>query len=220
MSSVSKWSYEVPGKLEIPYRYMAGSAGSRFLTALRDQKKILALRCPKCKGVFVPPRSICDICMKRIDEWIEVGPQGTVVSFTVVRYPEPYLPFPPPFVLALVKLDGATVSFPHVVREIAPEAVKIGLRVEAVFAPERKARITDIAYFRPVKKAEKAAKAVKPKKAAVKKVVAKKPAAKKSAVKKAKPVAKKAKAAPRKKAAPKVSVKKKSAKKKAGKKRR
>jgi hypothetical protein len=168
MSSECKFAYEVPGKLEIPYKYMAGKTGSLFLTTLRDHKKIMATRCDKCKTVFVPPRSVCDRCYKPIDKWVEVGPAGAVTSFTVVRYWEPHLPMKPPFVMALVKLDGADTSLTHLLAEVKPEDVHIGLRVQPVFADQRKARITDIAYFKPMAKA-----AAKPAKKSVKKAAKK-----------------------------------------------
>lgn len=150
MSLVSKDAYEIPGKLEIPYRYFAGKCGSRFLTTLRDEKKILAARCPHCRTVFLPPRRVCDKCYRRLDQWVEVGPAGTISSFTVLHYWEPYLPYPPPLVMAQIKLDGADTALTHLLREVPPEEVKIGMRVAPVFAAERKARITDIAYFKPL----------------------------------------------------------------------
>jgi len=225
MSSTNKkYAYEVPGKLEIPYKYMAGKTGSKFLTALRDEKKILAMKCDQCNTVFVPPRSVCDRCYKRIDDWVEVGPKGTVTSFTVVRYWEPHMPVKPPFVMALIKLDGADTAMTHIISGVRPEDVKIGMRVEAVFAKERKARITDIDHFRPEKKSMKPRKTVKKKpakkkagkkkKAAGKKVSRKKAAKKKSAGKRARKAAKKKKV----KGSAKKAVKKPARKKTVGKK--
>ncbi|HUT55295.1 MAG TPA: Zn-ribbon domain-containing OB-fold protein [bacterium] len=201
MPSQCKNAYEVLGKLEIPYKYTAGKTGSLFLTTLRDHKKIMATRCEKCKTVFVPPRSVCDRCYLPVDKWVEVGPAGTVTSFTVVRYYEPYLPMKPPFVMAQIKLDGADTSLTHLLSEIKPEDVRIGLRVQPVFAANPQARITDIAYFKPLAKAAparkspaaapaKKAKAAKPSKKAAKKV--------KRAAKPAKKASKPAKKAPKK----------------------
>ena len=160
MKSTSDFAYEVSGKLEIPYKYYAGETGSMFLTTLRDRMKILGMKCDRCKTVFVPPRSICDRCYKRIKEWVEVGPAGTVTSFTVVRYREPHMPRKPPFVLALIKLDGANTGLTHLLGEVKPEEVKIGMRVEPIWSVDRRARITDIEYFRPVKEAVKPAKKI------------------------------------------------------------
>jgi uncharacterized OB-fold protein len=150
MKEQDKWCYEVPGKLEVPYRYYAGEFCSKFLTTLRDQKKILGAKCPKCKKVFIPPRSNCEQCFVRIQEWVELGLIGKVTSFTVVRYKEPYLPLEPPFVLALIRLKGADSDLTHLISEIEPEKVRIGMEVEPVFREERKGSILDIRYFKPV----------------------------------------------------------------------
>jgi len=146
----SRFAYEVPGKLEIPYRYFAGKRGSEFLTALRDRKLILASKCSACGRVMLPPRSWCDRCMKPAPEQVAVGPAGTVTAFTVVRYSGAHLPLRPPYVLANILLDGADTALTHLVGELRPEDAAIGLRVEAVFAAKRQARIGDIAHFRPL----------------------------------------------------------------------
>ena len=51
--------FMVEGKLALPYSYFAGRVGSKFLTTIRDEQKILGIRCSKCKKVFVPPRQTC-----------------------------------------------------------------------------------------------------------------------------------------------------------------
>lgn len=145
----SKYAYQVPGKLEIPYRYFAGKTGSEFLTSLRDHKKILGSKCDACGGVMVPPRSLCDKCQKPTQGLTEVGPGGVITAMTVVRYEDPHLPLRPPYILANIQLDGADTALTHIVAGAAPSEVKIGTRVEPVWLEDRKARITDIAYFRP-----------------------------------------------------------------------
>jgi len=186
----AKWAFEVPGKLEIPYRYFAGAFCSQWFRALRDRKKILGCRCPSCRKVFVPPRGNCERCLTKIDEWVELPGTGQVESFTVVRYAEPFQPKRPPFVLAAIRLDGADTSLVHLLGGIAPEQVQIGLAVEPVFARERKGRITDIVHFRPLPKAKPKAGYQKPR---VKRVVKKSTA--------------KVKAQPKRKAKPKAAKK-------------
>jgi uncharacterized OB-fold protein len=55
-----------------------------------------------------------------------------------------------PFAYALIKLDGADTGFLHVLGEVDPGKIREGMRVEAVFAEERKGSPLDIAYFRPI----------------------------------------------------------------------
>jgi uncharacterized OB-fold protein len=142
--------FVVEGKLALPYQYFAGEVGSRFLNALRDEQKILGQRCDKCGKVFVPPRQTCERCFADLSNaWVELGQTGQVVGFTVVKHKEPHYPLPPPFVMALIKLDGADSPFVHLIGGVAPDKVKVGMKVKAVFADERIGSLLDIKHFAP-----------------------------------------------------------------------
>ncbi|MDI6796064.1 MAG: MaoC/PaaZ C-terminal domain-containing protein [Desulfatibacillaceae bacterium] len=145
-----KESFVVKGKLALPYQYFAGRTGSKFLIALRDKKKILGVRCNTCKKVFVPPRQTCEKCFEDLSEnWVELSDKGVVTDFTVVRYAEPHQPVKPPYILAMIKLDGADTPFAHIVRGVAPSKMKEGLKVQAQFAKKTTSTIMDIECFRP-----------------------------------------------------------------------
>jgi uncharacterized OB-fold protein len=144
------YSFVIDGKLALPYQYFAGRTGSKFLIALRDEKKIQGVRCDQCGKVFVPPRSACERC--RIDisnNWVEVGPMGTVTGFTVVRYKEPHQPLEPPYIQALIQLDRADTPLVHIVRGVGPSQMRVGLRVRPVFARKATNTILDVDHFRP-----------------------------------------------------------------------
>lgn len=150
MSAEQDYCFVVEGKLALPYQYFAGANGSKFIVALRDEKKILASRGEKAGLTYVPPRSVCDRTFEDLsDKWTEVGKEGTVTGFTVIRYEEPYQPRPVPFVLGLVKLDGADTAIAHVI-DCAPEAAKVGMRVEAVFSDSPANNILEIKGFAPL----------------------------------------------------------------------
>jgi uncharacterized OB-fold protein len=141
----------VPGKLALPYQYFAGRTGSKFLVALRDQRKILAVRCDRCGKTSVPPRQSCERCQADLaGSWVEVGPAGTVEGFTVVRYEAGHLPRKPPYILALVRLDGADTPLAHIVEGVAPEVLEVGQRVRAVFSEKPTSTILDIDHFEPL----------------------------------------------------------------------
>ncbi|MBN2158383.1 MAG: 3-keto-5-aminohexanoate cleavage protein [Spirochaetes bacterium] len=143
-------SYIIEGKMALPYSYFAGRVGSKFITTIRDKKKIMGVKCPACGMVYLPPRQVCDKDLTDIrDNWVEVGSSGTVTNFTVVRYDDKHLPRKAPFVLALIKLEGADTPFLHIVEECKIEDVKIGMKVEAVFAEKTTSTILDIDHFRP-----------------------------------------------------------------------
>ena len=67
----------VQSKWEIPYAYSAGETISKFLVELRDNERIMATKCPKCREVLLPPRSFCANCFISLkDQWVEIDPVG------------------------------------------------------------------------------------------------------------------------------------------------
>jgi hypothetical protein len=59
-------------------------------------------------------------------------------------------PVEPPIIYGVVQLDGADTGFVHMLGEVDPEQLRIGMRVQAVFKDERSGGILDIRYFRPL----------------------------------------------------------------------
>jgi len=144
-------AFVVEGKMALPYQYFAGTVGSTFLVALRDDKKILGMKCAACDKVFVPPRATCERCFSNLaDNWVDLPGTGVVTGFTVVRYAEPYQPKEPPYVLALIKLDGADTPLVHLVECGDTANAAVGMKVQAVFADQRVGSVLDICHFEPV----------------------------------------------------------------------
>jgi hypothetical protein len=142
--------FVVEGKLALPYTYFAGRVGSKFITTLRDRKMILGVRCNSCVKVFVPPRRTCPFCMGDLaGSWVELKNEGIVTNYTVVRYDDKHLPRPAPFILALIKIEGADTAMAHILEGVSPEDVKIGMKVKPVFAKETTNTILDIDRFEP-----------------------------------------------------------------------
>jgi uncharacterized OB-fold protein len=139
------------GKMVLPVQYFAGRVGSRFIISLRDDRKILGVRCPDCNKVYVPPREYCERDLAKLDEnWVELGNEGVVTNYTVVRYNDKHLPFKAPYVLAQIKLDGADTPLTHILADVEPDQVQIGMRVKAVFAQKPTNTILDMAHFAPL----------------------------------------------------------------------
>jgi len=133
----------------IRYSHSAGPVRSKFLLSLRDYQKIMGTRCSSCGRVHVPARSTCPKCFEDMEEWVEVGQEGILESYTVVYKPEPVYIADTPFVLGIIKLDGADTSIVHRLGEIDSEKVRMGMRVRAVFSEKPKGDIRDIKYFKP-----------------------------------------------------------------------
>jgi uncharacterized OB-fold protein len=155
MTSQQEEPLTIAGRWDIPYRHTAGHAASRFFNELKDNKRIMGVRCPSCRRVLVPPRGFCERCFVPVDEWVEVQDSGTLSTFTIVYAQFTSLP-PPPYCVGLVKLDGADTALMHYVGgvdlqdlEAAKKALSVGMRLQAVWRDEREGKISDIEYFGP-----------------------------------------------------------------------
>lgn len=137
------------------YAWDAGVAIGRFLEELKAGR-LVGRRCHKCRRVMIPPRMFCELCFRPSDEWITLQNTGRVktyslcyVTWDMQRLADPQIP-------AVIDIDGASrdMGILHMLSETKPDDVKIGMRVEAVWKPidERRGAITDILYFRPLKK--------------------------------------------------------------------
>jgi uncharacterized OB-fold protein len=126
-----------------------GTTGTKFLKTIRDEKKIMGIKCPSCSKVYVPPRTHCPTCFVRMSEWVDLDGKGTLSSYTVVRYEEPYQPKPVPFAFGVIQMNGADTGMVHVLGDVDLDKIEVGMALEPVFKEEREGSILDIDYFRP-----------------------------------------------------------------------
>jgi uncharacterized OB-fold protein len=138
------------GNLPVTSRYTFGLAGEKFFRTIKDEGKIFGTRCPKCERVYVPAVLFCERCLSELDEWIDVGTNGEVHTFTLLYQNFDGTPRDDPEIIALISLgDGGII---HRLEKIDPENIKIGMAVKAVFKPsdQRQGSILDILHFEPV----------------------------------------------------------------------
>jgi len=142
------------GEIPVNYLYTVGIAGERFLRELRDNAKILGIRCSRCKLVHVPPRTYCERCFERLHDWVELASEGTIETFTICYFSANGNRLAEPEIIASVKLNGATAGFIHRIRDTNDRDIRIGMNVEAVLKErgERVGSLLDIAYFRPCRR--------------------------------------------------------------------
>ena len=149
-SDVSEPVTQIVTPVRLDFMIRPGHAMTRYLTAI-ESGRIVGQRCPTCAKVYVPPRGSCPTCAVPTEEEVELAHRGTVTSFCIVRVPYPGQQIKPPYVSASILLDGADIPFYHLIQEVPAEDVRMGLRVEAVWAPpeERGPTAESIRYFRP-----------------------------------------------------------------------
>ncbi len=142
--------------LDCAYAWDTGVAISRYLKELKNGQ-IIAKECRECNRIMLPPRMFCELCFRPSGDWVFVQDSGVVNTFSICHVhwdasrvkedEKPYLP-------AVIEIDGASpgMGIMHLLGEVEPEQIKIGMKVKAVWKPEneRTGSVTDIKYFKPL----------------------------------------------------------------------
>ena len=117
-------------------QFMTGLAGRRILGATDSEGRVHA-----------PPFEYDPVTFDPPGELVEVGQEGSVVSWTWTG-PLPGQPLDHPFGWALIRLDGADTCLLHAV-DAPRETMRTGMRVRVRWAAETTGHIHDIACFEP-----------------------------------------------------------------------
>lgn len=136
--------------VHLTYDYAASPEESDFGRGLKDGR-ILAMGCPVCHKVYVPPRGACPVDGVPTTEAVQLTGHGTVTTFCIVNVPYLGQKITPPYVSAYVLLDGADIAFLHLILGCDAHDVRMGMRVEAVWKPveERTFSLENISHFEP-----------------------------------------------------------------------
>ena len=147
---------EIKAEVFVPYEVAVGPTWSKFFDYLKEEK-IMGTKCKGCDRIFVPPREFCPRCFEDVDEWVELGQEGVIEtwSYATLKF---YGQIPdPPFVTVQVRLDGCQSGFFHQIAgfdlsdfEEVNKKIKLGGRVRAVWRKEKHGDIRDLDYFEPI----------------------------------------------------------------------
>jgi uncharacterized protein len=148
-------SLRAPLDIEFDYTRSLGPVLSRFMTALAD-RRILGARGADGR-VHAPPFEYDPVSSAPPQDLVEVGPEGTVVSWSWMPEPLEGQPLAEPFAWALIRLDGADTAMLHAVDAGSAAAMRTGLRVRPRWSPSPAGSIRDIACFEPCDRAVSAA---------------------------------------------------------------
>lgn len=124
------WNKPLPHPTEISAPYWEGLKAH----------EVRIQQCDRGHSLFFP-RTHCPTCGSRSLKWSKVSGEGTLYSFTVARIPTmPEFTDEMPQALAVVELrEGVRINTTMV--GVAPEALKVGMEVRAVF-DERPGEVT------------------------------------------------------------------------------
>lgn len=136
-----------PLDLAFDYTRSVGPVLGRFMTGLA-RRRIVGVRGSDGR-VHVPPVEYDPDISVPLTEFVEVGDEGTVVTWSWQPEPLQGNPLERPFAWALVRLDGADTALLHAVDVDSPAAMSTGMRVRVRWAEAPVGHIRDIACFEP-----------------------------------------------------------------------
>jgi len=141
------WADSIP----LEFHYTAGVAGEEFLRELKDNGRLIASKCPKCKNSYVPARMYCATCFVETKDRHNITSQGEVYSFAVVDRDRSGKKLTKPAVIALVKFQGTKGGIVHLLDVESPKEASIGMKVAPVLRErsERTGSLSDILVFKP-----------------------------------------------------------------------
>jgi uncharacterized OB-fold protein len=135
-------------ELEYAYTRSVGPIIGRFLGELQE-RRIVGVRTVDGR-VLVPPQEYDPETGDAVsDDFVEVGPVGSVTTWAWVHAPRPKHPLDRPFAWALIKLDGADTAMLHAVDAGDESAMSTGMRVRPRWREETLGEIHDIVCFEP-----------------------------------------------------------------------
>lgn len=147
MAEPAPRTLQAPVTVSFDYTRSVGPTLGRFLGGLRSGV-VLAGR-TSSGAVVVPPPEYDPLTHAPLEDLVEVGPGGEVVSWTWVPEPVAGQPFDRPFAWVLVRLDGATAPSLHALGASSPGQLRTGLRVRVRRPADPTGTITDLAVVEP-----------------------------------------------------------------------
>jgi uncharacterized OB-fold protein len=127
-----------PSDLSMPYTLTPGRAAGTFLAEIGG-KRIVGSKFKNSGTVAVPAQDFCARSGDSEFDLVEAPSTGTLTAFTETDKGT----------IGLIRIDGSDFDFPHRIVDAMFEDLKVGQRVEAVFADGVENSILGIKGFKP-----------------------------------------------------------------------
>ena len=135
------------------YHWDTGVAIGRYLQGLKEGH-LTGVVCDHCKKKVIPPRLFCEVCFRRMSRFVPLPDTGILNTYSVTYVRWDRTRTETPTMPAVIDIDGTSpvAGIMHLLGEVDPKEIKIGMRLKAVWKPEgeREGAITDIRYFKPI----------------------------------------------------------------------
>ena len=139
------------GEIPVNYQYTFGIAGDKFFKTIKDKGDFIASKCSECGKLYIYPLIFCEECFSETSEYVSVGLEGELYSYTESYYDFQGTNYDKPHTIGLVKFRGVEGGIIHRIN-IDSSELCIGMSVAAKLKSpkERNGSIEDILYFEKV----------------------------------------------------------------------
>jgi len=93
-----------------------------------SERKLMGLRCNRCRKITAPPRSLCSHCGNSDLVWTELSGKGRLVTYTVIHIAPVQFQAFAPYAIGIVEL-GDGVRLPGMIRDVRFENLKVGMEL-------------------------------------------------------------------------------------------
>lgn len=107
-----------------------------YVRTAPQHHRLEAGRCTGCGKIYFPPRIVCHDCHGREFETVQLGREGKVVTFTVIRVPPAQFADQAPYAMGIIEVDPAVRVMTQIV-DCDLEAIEIGMPVRLEFRKVR-----------------------------------------------------------------------------------
>jgi hypothetical protein len=137
------------GQIPINYKYTMGVAGELFFRKIMEKGEFIASKCSECDTKTIYPLIYCENCFAEIKEYVSVGLEGELYSWTECYSDYQGNHYDKPHQMGMVKFPGIEGGIIHRLN-IDTAEIMIGMKVIAILKPakQRKGSIDDILYFK------------------------------------------------------------------------
>lgn len=112
-------SEQAPFTMEQFYKYIS-------------QGKLMGGKCKKCGKIHLPPRPLCDRCFSKDFEWIQIQPEGKLLTYTIIHVAPPQFQQMAPYAVGIIQLEN-DLKIPGMIKEVTTEQIKIGMDLTIAF---------------------------------------------------------------------------------------
>ncbi len=100
----------------------------RFFEGLTEGK-LLATRCKKCGTIYFPPQADCPRCRTSDMEWIELGKEGELLTYTIIYTKPTSFAHYPDYVVGIARFPPGVNVLAWIRGPADPRRYRVGMKV-------------------------------------------------------------------------------------------